>query len=1182
MSSEIPVRSYLSGSTNRYSEPPTNTGTFTSGQSPYSQRSDGVASAAAMAAVSKQTSASERSNAPTPITVNKYRPRQTPLTPPISPTRASEQHVQNPEKQSWPVEKYFTSPRKPPSPPRHELNGQESESKYHIDSNNIVFPKTLRHQQETEGPPAETQHKFGFLRRSLTGKRHTSPSPTRHEYNVAEPASNYHTASNKIAFPKTLRHQQEQDVPRTEGQPGQDAETQYSKQGFFRRSLTSKRQQPRSVSRDELHGDEEEPKYHKESNNILFPKTLRQPPQGQEEPAEASQARGMPPSPPRNIEPQVSEPRTMFQSSTQRVGGTQQQALRSPEGFRASPSLGRQTGSPAIGRHTGLANKTLRRSRTQHQPQQRPQSSVSSYMPLSGKSFRPEESRGLGPRSPMQPAPRESPRPTSMTEISPSSYEKFQEGKRGPRTTVTTDVRTTQLPAVTHEHVKPVAHHINTKEYTREIHNHDVYNRILPIKDTEVLPTRHYAPSPTDSGRLVEIPAPVEKGSNAQAQAVPITTDMASNASCTKDVSGRFHNPADNTIPLSFATQHPQVSAEALSQHNQDMEEQGRELVSEKSYTLPDGTLRTEILWRYPPTMKAPVHEVSETVTRPPGADNTKIPTAPGDRGQKTAASRAPRQSDYTIGRGRQEQLQPSVVSGWDQVSKPSPSPGAKAQAARGYARGISDEVNVRDYRQEKGQRTETEPVSQRPARPSPSRASPKPSNQRSFLAAITSTVMPQKTVHHGTPQPPGNFEDLDSGSEYSSAPSEQPTPTIAAQKGESKRRPSGELLPGGIWHRHSLVIPAGIVKDGNSLMGAGMLMGEREREEELARHRLKKASKAEADRVRALEGEPPILQNKNEMEKLTRRKTEERQREASLNQDIQKLLAAEAALEQESAGASKLDEGVSRLERQADEILKEEDELEAEIDDSRRRRMSLLREAESEHQKAQALQGTKQKGIHEPGPNVLQAHRRRRSSLLHQADNEQQRTIDLQQEKDDTLAKMDKRDAKARGDLDTALDEAVLADEQRQEEVQVNKFLSDEVNKQTQRERLAQQGTAPVAKGFNIAPPSSGLLGTTTSDMTATEQDEEGWTEVKSKHGKEASKGYGTQNYPSQRQNGSTNHNGQAKKKFVPVQQRQSSPPKTQLPQPPGNVGTGYGGPGSSNSTQPRSWANIAASRPL
>ncbi|OBT62782.1 hypothetical protein VE03_07678 [Pseudogymnoascus sp. 23342-1-I1] len=1148
MSSEIPVRSYLSGNTNKYSQPQTYTGTFTSDQSPYLKRSDGVASAAAMAAVSKQSSGSERPNAPTPITVNKYRPRQTPLTPPISPTRASEQYVKNPEEQSWPVEKYFTSPRNPPSPPRHELNDQETESRYHRDSNNIVFPKTLRHQQDTEAP-TESPTKLGFLRRSFTTKRHTSPSPPRHEYNISEPAPTYHTASNKIAFPKTLRHPQGQDVPRAEAQPTQEAEAQPSKQGFFR-SLTSKRQQLRSISRDELHGAEEEPRYHTESNNILFPKTLRQPLQESGKTMEASQTRG----------------------DTQRVGGMPQQAPRSPEGFRASPSLGRQTGSPAIGRHTGLANKTLRRSRTQNQPQSKPQSS---YMPLSGMSLRPEESRGLGPRTSMQPA-RETARPISMAETMPS-YEGFEERDR-PRSTVTTDVRTTQLPAVTHEHIKPVEHHINTKQYTREIHNHDVYNRILPVRDTEVLPARHYAPSPTDAGRLVEIQAP------AQSQAAPISMDMASNTTCTKDVSGRFHNPIDNTIPFPSVTrqeQQTQAEARALSrQHNLEMEEQGRQLVSENTYTLPDGTVRTESLWRYQPTMKAPAHEVTETITRPPGAARAESPTLV-DRGHpKTAARRAPQQADYTIGRGRQEQFHPSVVSEWDQVSKPSPSPSAKAEATRGYTRGTSDEVNVRDYRQEKGQRTQTEPVIQRPARPSPSRASPKPSNQRSLLAAITSTVMPEKTVHHGTPQPPGQFEDLDSGSDYSSAPSEQPTPTAVTEKKESKRRLSGELLPGGIWRRHSLVIPAGIVKNGKSLMGAGMLMADREREEELARHRLKKASKAEADRVRALEGEPPSLQNKHEMEKLKRRKTEEREREASLNQDIQKLLAAQAALEQESAGASKLDESVSKLERQADEILKKEDELEAEIDESRRRRISLLKEAESEHQKAQALQGSRQKELHGPGPEVLQAHRRRRSSLLHHADDEQQRTIDLQQQKDDTLAKMNQKQAKARQDLDTTLDEAVLADEERQEEVQVNKFLSDEVQKQKQRENLARQGKAPMEK----AAPRSDLHIHQPYHMvhpdTATQDG--GWTEVVSpKHAKEAARGNGTQQLPSQRQYDSTNHNGQAKKKGITTQQKQSSPPKSQLPQPPGDVGIGYGASGTGSSTKPLSWANIAASKP-
>ncbi|OBT59150.1 hypothetical protein VE04_00894 [Pseudogymnoascus sp. 24MN13] len=1124
MSSEIPVRSYLSGTSDRYSGSPSYTGTFTSDQSPYSKRSDGVASAAAMAAVSRQPS--ERSNAPTPIT-------------------ASQQYVKNPEKQEWPVERYFTSPREPPSPPRHELNGQESGSRYHVDSNNIVFPKTLRHQQDTEAPPTESPTKFGFLRRSLTGKRQTSPSPPQHEFNVSEPASTYHTASNNIAFPKTLRRQQEQDVPRAEAPSAQQAERQPSKQGFFRRSLTTKRQQPRAVSRDELHGDEEEPRYHRESNIIFFPKTLRQPLQEPEKTTEAPQAGGMPPNPPSNM---------------QRVGGMQQQPPRSPETYRTSPSLGRQVGSPAMGRHAGLANKTLRRSRPQQQPQPRPQSS---YMPLSGKSLRPEESRGLGPRS-MQTAPRETPRPTSMAEITPSAYEQFQGEEGRPRRTVTTDVRTTQLPAVTHEHIKPTAHHINTKEYTREIHNHDVYNRILPVRDTEVRPTRHFAPSPTESGRLVEIPAPDEKRGGAQATAAPISMDMASNTTCTKDVSARLHDPSDNTIPFPSVTHQSQEEALALSrQHNLEMEQQGRQLVSEKSYTLPDGTMRTESVWRYQPTMKAPVQEITETITRPPGAARPMSPAVADRGGQRAAPSRAPGPSDYTIGKGQQEQFHPSVVSEWDQVSKPGPSPSAKAQAARGYARGISDEIGVQDYRQGKEQFTETEPISQRPARPSPSRASPEPSNQRSLLSAITSTVIPQKTVHRGTPQPPGQFEDLDTGSDYSSAPSEQPTPTAAPEK---NRRPSGELLPGGIWRRHSLVIPAGIVRDGNSLMGAGILMTDREREEEL-----KQTGSGPVAR------QPPNLQNKHEVEKLTRRKTEERQREESLNEDIQKLLAAEATLEQESVGASKLDEGISKLERQADEIIKKEDELEAEIDESRRRRISLLKEAESEHQKAQALQSSKQRGVREPS-HVLQAHRRRRSSLLHHADDEQQRTINLQEKKEDTLAKMDQRNAKARQDLDTTLGEAVLADERAKK--------NDEVQKQKQKENLVRQGKAPAAKGFTMAPPSSGFQGYDSKyHATEPEAEDAGWTEVvKPRHGhaKEAARGNGTQNLPAQRQNGSTNHNGQAKRGISTVQQKMPSPPNTQLPQPPRNVGTGYGAPGGSSSSQPRSWANIAASRPL
>lgn len=67
-------------------------------------------------------------------------------------------------------------------------------------------------------------------------------------------------------------------------------------------------------------------------------------------------------------------------------------------------------------------------------------------MPLSGKSLRPEGSTGLEPSTSVQPV-RERARPTSMTETMPS-YERFEGRDRGPRTIVTTDVRTTQLPGV--------------------------------------------------------------------------------------------------------------------------------------------------------------------------------------------------------------------------------------------------------------------------------------------------------------------------------------------------------------------------------------------------------------------------------------------------------------------------------------------------------------------------------------------------------------------------------------------------------------------------------------------------------------------------------------------------------------------------------------------------------------
>ncbi|CZR64723.1 uncharacterized protein PAC_14622 [Phialocephala subalpina] len=71
--------------------------------------------------------------------------------------------------------------------------------------------------------------------------------------------------------------------------------------------------------------------------------------------------------------------------------------------------------------------------------------------------------------------------------------------------TVDTDVTTKTLPAVTHEHVTPTRHEIREERITREIHTHDVYHRILPVIETEILPTKHFVPSGDGKG-LTEIP----------------------------------------------------------------------------------------------------------------------------------------------------------------------------------------------------------------------------------------------------------------------------------------------------------------------------------------------------------------------------------------------------------------------------------------------------------------------------------------------------------------------------------------------------------------------------------------------------------------------------------------------------------------------------------------------------
>ena len=85
--------------------------------------------------------------------------------------------------------------------------------------------------------------------------------------------------------------------------------------------------------------------------------------------------------------------------------------------------------------------------------------------------------------------------------------EKFAPGMSIRDYTAFVQAITNQLPssAVVHETVHKDIHHIREERITRDIHNHDVYHRILPIVDVEVLPPRHFLP--VEGGGLVEISA---------------------------------------------------------------------------------------------------------------------------------------------------------------------------------------------------------------------------------------------------------------------------------------------------------------------------------------------------------------------------------------------------------------------------------------------------------------------------------------------------------------------------------------------------------------------------------------------------------------------------------------------------------------------------------------------------
>ncbi|RDW69821.1 hypothetical protein BP6252_08841 [Coleophoma cylindrospora] len=144
--------------------------------------------------------------------------------------------------------------------------------------------------------------------------------------------------------------------------------------------------------------------------------------------------------------------------------------------------------------------------------------------------------------------------------------------------TVDTNVRTKQAP-VTHEHVTPRVHHVREEAITREIHTHDVFHRVLPVIETEILPTKHYIQ--TSDGKLIEIPA--------------------------DQIPGRTSTPSFQIVPTKRHSTYGDSSlpgGSVVHIGHQLSAQSGPVLSSKRLSMTRDGVPKTESVWRHAPELE--------------------------------------------------------------------------------------------------------------------------------------------------------------------------------------------------------------------------------------------------------------------------------------------------------------------------------------------------------------------------------------------------------------------------------------------------------------------------------------------------------------------------------------------------------------------------------------------------
>jgi hypothetical protein len=131
-------------------------------------------------------------------------------------------------------------------------------------------------------------------------------------------------------------------------------------------------------------------------------------------------------------------------------------------------------------------------------------------------------------------------------------------------------------PAVTHETIIQDVHHIREEQITREIHNHHVFHRVLPIVDIEVLPARHFVPVEGGYAEISEDEVPGRTGRNAQ---------------------WVIAETVSKSLPESKASILPErFTARKFEGTDGDY----------KEYMAPEGFKRTEQWWVHPPTFYEP------------------------------------------------------------------------------------------------------------------------------------------------------------------------------------------------------------------------------------------------------------------------------------------------------------------------------------------------------------------------------------------------------------------------------------------------------------------------------------------------------------------------------------------------------------------------------------------------